>query len=90
MHQRLALARKGEAVDVLVMTATPIPRTLVLTYFGDMDMSELREKPAGRQPIDTRTVPLDRLERGGRRRRPRARGGPARLLGLPAGRGIRE
>ncbi|MDQ2082729.1 ATP-dependent DNA helicase RecG [Xanthobacteraceae bacterium Astr-EGSB] len=62
VHQRLALAQKGEAVDVLVMTATPIPRTLVLTYFGDMDMSELREKPAGRQPIDTRTVPLDRLD----------------------------
>jgi ATP-dependent DNA helicase RecG len=61
VHQRLGLARKGEAVDVLVMTATPIPRTLVLTYFGDMDSSELREKPAGRQPIDTRTVPLSRL-----------------------------
>jgi ATP-dependent DNA helicase RecG len=62
VHQRLSLARKGEAVDVLVMTATPIPRTLVLTYFGDMDVSELREKPAGRQPIDTRTVPLSRLD----------------------------
>jgi ATP-dependent DNA helicase RecG len=62
VHQRLALAKKGEAVDVLVMTATPIPRTLVLTYFGDMDVSELREKPAGRQPIDTRTVPLSRLD----------------------------
>ncbi|MDT3686805.1 MAG: ATP-dependent DNA helicase RecG [Pseudorhodoplanes sp.] len=61
VHQRLALARKGNAVDMLVMTATPIPRTLVLTYFGDMDVSELREKPAGRQPIDTRTIPLDRL-----------------------------
>jgi len=61
VHQRLALARKGDAVDMLVMTATPIPRTLVLTYFGDMDVSELREKPAGRQPIDTRTIPLDRL-----------------------------
>jgi ATP-dependent DNA helicase RecG len=61
VHQRLALARKGEAVDVLVMTATPIPRTLVLTYFGDMDVSELREKPAGRKPIDTRAIPLDRL-----------------------------
>ena len=61
VHQRLALARKGEAVDMLVMTATPIPRTLVLTYFGDMDISELREKPAGRQPIDTRTVPLGRI-----------------------------
>jgi ATP-dependent DNA helicase RecG len=42
VHQRLALTQKGEAVDVLVLTATPIPRTLVLTYFGDMDISELR------------------------------------------------
>jgi ATP-dependent DNA helicase RecG len=62
VHQRLALAQKGEAVDILVMTATPIPRTLVLTYFGDMDISELREKPVGRQPIDTRTLPLSRLD----------------------------
>jgi ATP-dependent DNA helicase RecG len=61
VHQRLALARKGEAVDMLVLTATPIPRTLVLTFFGDMEISELREKPAGRQPIDTRTLPLSRL-----------------------------
>ena len=62
VHQRLALTQKGGAVDVLVLTATPIPRTLVLTYFGDMDISELREKPAGRQPIDTRTIPLMRVE----------------------------
>jgi ATP-dependent DNA helicase RecG len=62
VHQRLALTQKGEAVDVLVLTATPIPRTLVLTYFGDMDISELREKPPGRQPVDTRTIPLSRLE----------------------------
>ncbi len=62
VHQRLALAQKGQAVDMLILTATPIPRTLVLTYFGDMDISELREKPAGRQPIDTRTIPLDRIE----------------------------
>jgi ATP-dependent DNA helicase RecG len=61
VHQRLALARKGEAVDLLVLTATPIPRTLVLTYFSDMDVSELREKPAGRQRIDTRALPLERL-----------------------------
>jgi ATP-dependent DNA helicase RecG len=61
VHQRLALTRKGKAVDVLVLTATPIPRTMVLTYFGDMDASELREKPAGRRPIDTRTIPLDRM-----------------------------
>jgi ATP-dependent DNA helicase RecG len=62
VHQRLALAQKGRAVDVLVMTATPIPRTLVLTYFGDMDVSELREKPAGRKSVDTRTLPLNRVE----------------------------
>jgi ATP-dependent DNA helicase RecG len=61
VRERLALTAKGEAVDVLVLSATPIPRTLVLTYFGDMDISELREKPAGRQPIDTRTVPNSRV-----------------------------
>jgi ATP-dependent DNA helicase RecG len=62
VRERLALTAKGEAVDVLVLSATPIPRTLVLTYFGDMDVSELREKPAGRQPIDTRTVPSSRID----------------------------
>src|SRR5437016_5983119 len=62
VRERLGLTNKGEAVDVLVLSATPIPRTLVLTYFGDMDVSELREKPAGRQPIDTRAVPNSRLD----------------------------
>ena len=90
VHQRLALTRKGEAVDILVMTATPIPRTLVLTYFGDMDVSELREKPAGRQPIDTRTIPLVAARRSGRGGRPRDRRRRAGLLGLSAGRGIRN
>ncbi len=61
VHQRFALSRKGDGVDLLVMTATPIPRTLVLTFFGDMDVSLLKEKPAGRQPVDTRAIPLDRL-----------------------------
>ncbi|MBA5776559.1 ATP-dependent DNA helicase RecG [Stappia sp. F7233] len=61
VHQRLALSAKGRGVDVLVMTATPIPRTLVLTYFGDMEVSKLTEKPAGRQPIKTVTVALDRI-----------------------------
>jgi ATP-dependent DNA helicase RecG len=62
VHQRLALSSKGNGVDLLVMTATPIPRTLVLTLFGDMDVSVLREKPAGRKPIDTRAMSLDRLD----------------------------
>ena len=62
VHQRLALSAKGEAADLLVMTATPIPRSLVLTYFGDMDVSVLDEKPPGRTPIDTRAISLDRLE----------------------------
>ncbi|MFZ1963195.1 MAG: ATP-dependent DNA helicase RecG [Roseiarcus sp.] len=62
VHQRLAFAGKGEAVDLLVMTATPIPRTLVLAYFGDMDVSALMEKPPGRLPIDTRAIPLERID----------------------------
>ena len=62
VRQRLALASKGEAADLLVMTATPIPRSLVLAYFGDMDVSALREKPPGRQPIDTRAMSIERLD----------------------------
>src|SRR4029077_18160920 len=62
VHQRLAITAKGNAPDMLVMTATPIPRTLVLTAFGDMDVSKLTEKPAGRQPIRTVTLPLERLD----------------------------
>ncbi|MFL4976573.1 MAG: ATP-dependent DNA helicase RecG [Microvirga sp.] len=62
VHQRLALGQKGEAVDILVMTATPIPRTLALTYFGDMDVSVLDEKPPGRKPIATRLVSTERLQ----------------------------
>lgn len=66
VHQRLALAEKSgrgvASADVLVMTATPIPRTMMLTVYGDLDASRLTEKPAGRKPVDTRAVPLERLE----------------------------
>ncbi len=62
VHQRLALTGKGQHVDVLVMTATPIPRTLMLTAYGDMDVSRLLEKPAGRKPVDTRVMSLSKLE----------------------------
>ncbi len=62
VHQRLQLADKGRGVDILVMTATPIPRTLTLTAYGDMDASRLTDKPAGRQPIDTRLIDMARLD----------------------------
>jgi ATP-dependent DNA helicase RecG len=63
VHQRLALSEKGSHADLLVMTATPIPRTLVLTHFGDMAVSILREKPRGRQPIDTAVLSIGEYAR---------------------------
>ncbi len=62
VHQRLTLGDKGDATDILVMTATPIPRTLVLTAYGDMDVSRLDEKPPGRKPIKTNAVSAERVE----------------------------
>ena len=62
VQQRLTLSAKGRGTDILAMTATPIPRTLVMTYFGDMDVSKLTEKPAGRQRIATNALPLSRME----------------------------
>lgn len=63
VHQRLALSEKGRHTDLLVMTATPIPRTLVLTHFGDMAVSVLKEKPKGRQPIDTAVLSIGDYDR---------------------------
>ena len=62
VEQRLALAAKGRDADTLLMSATPIPRTLMMTVYGDLDTSRLTDKPPGRQPVDTRAVPLDRAE----------------------------
>jgi ATP-dependent DNA helicase RecG len=62
VHQRLMLANKAELpAHVLVMTATPIPRTLTLTVYGEMDVSRLDEMPPGRQPIETVVMNLERL-----------------------------
>ena len=60
VEQRIALSEKGRGVDILVMTATPIPRTLEMTAYGDLDSSRLDEKPAGRPKIVTRIVPVER------------------------------
>lgn len=62
VRQRLALGAKGAATDVLVMTATPIPRSLALTQYGDMDLSVLDEKPPGRTPVQTALVSSGRLD----------------------------
>ncbi len=60
--ERVALTSKGQAVDTLVMTATPIPRSLELATYGDLDLSVLDEKPAGRQPIKTALVSSGRID----------------------------
>jgi len=62
VEQRMILAEKGESVDFLIMTATPIPRTMQLAAYGDIDVSLLIDKPANRQSIDTRTIALDRID----------------------------
>ena len=61
VHQRLNLVKKEKGVNLLVMTATPIPRSLALTVYGDMDVSRLDEKPLGRQPVETRVMSQDKI-----------------------------
>ena len=61
VHQRLDLLRKGSSVDLLLMTATPIPRSLVLSHYGDIETSRIDEMPAGRKPIRTIALPAARI-----------------------------
>lgn len=60
--ERQRLQAKGEAVHLLAMSATPIPRTLELTIYGDLDVSRIDEKPPGRTPVATRAVPMGRID----------------------------
>ncbi len=62
VHQRMQLQNKGKPADVLVMTATPIPRTLALTAYGDMDVSKITGRPPGRKPVETRVMSAARLD----------------------------
>ena len=62
VRQRMELAEKGKGADVLVMTATPIPRSLALAQYGDMDVSELDEKPPGRKPVKTAVISTERMQ----------------------------
>lgn len=63
VEQRLALTDKGQDVHTLAMTATPIPRTLLMTAYGDLDTSRLDEKPPGRKPVETRVLRMGQLDR---------------------------
>lgn len=62
VNQRKKLIEKGDGVNLLVMSATPIPRSLALTAFGDLDICQLKEKPKGRLPIQTTLLSLGRVE----------------------------
>lgn len=62
VHQRMELSNKGKGTDILVMTATPIPRTLALTAYGDLEISKLDEKPPGRKPVETMLFSQEKLD----------------------------
>ena len=62
VRQRMELSEKGQGADVLVMTATPIPRSLALAQYGDMDVSVLDEKPPGRKPVKTAIISTERMD----------------------------
>ena len=87
--QRQALLEKGEGPDLLLMTATPIPRTLALTAFGDLDVSSIRTMPAGPQAGDHAPRPRGQRGEGLPARAGGARQGAAGLLRVPAHRGVR-
>ncbi|MCB1839192.1 MAG: ATP-dependent DNA helicase RecG [Alphaproteobacteria bacterium] len=62
VQQRLELSSKNKGIDLLVMTATPIPRTLAMTAYGDLDVSKLDEKPPGRKPVETLLLPSEKMD----------------------------
>ena len=90
VNQRLGLRGKGAAADLLVMTATPIPRSLALTLYGDLDTSYLRERPQARPPVKTSLVKTAQRDRSLRARPRRGQGRSAGLRRLRARRRVRR
>ena len=94
VEQRLALRQKlrDQALEphLLMMSATPIPRTLAMSYFADLDVSTIDELPPGRTPVVTKVFADAQARRGDRAHPRRGRARPAGLLGVPADRGVRE
>ena len=81
--QRFELTQKGMTPDVLVMTATPIPRTLAMTLYGDLDVSVIDEMPPGRKRIVTKHYTADQIEQAYSAIRREDRCGPPGVCGLP-------